>query len=85
MIIEYIIRTDMPIDNIDYFRQMGIDMDDWDFVLICPVDILYDSHEPLWGPNDAFLDSMLGEWRRKIEWYKIEWGGAQRAMGIAYH
>ncbi len=85
MIIEYILHKDMPIDDIDYFRQLGIDMDDWDFVLICPIEILHEDHKPHYGADDPYLDFMLGVWRTKTEWHKIEWMGAQKAMGIAYH
>ena len=87
-------------EEIDALWDAGVDMDDWDYVIFGPPEILvsreeeqrdWDSPDPLavvkatvYTPHDYQIERLL-QGCSDNTWYLIEWEGKQTAVGVAYH
>lgn len=73
--------------------NQGVCMDDWDYILVCPVDALeaYEHVDEFEGgtltkyrPKGSNLDRLLTGACDNY-WYKINFRGQEVALGVAYH
>lgn len=83
---------DLTQEEMDYFWDKGICLDDYDYMLVCPSNIIkkvthnYEGEEPYedYEPSSYTFERLLtGCCSNK--WYKIEFRGKKAALGIAYH
>lgn len=101
----YTDRDSFTKEEIEYFWKSGISLDDWDYMIFFPPEILeeYEEEEEdysyelkVWEykrrkitvkkyrPKDYAIERLLrGCYDNK--WYKINFRGAEIAIGIAYH
>jgi len=67
-----------------YFWDNGISLDDWNYMMLFPPEILKEDGGIFYCDNHHFermIESTYGE----VEWYKIEFRGKEYALGISYH
>jgi hypothetical protein len=69
---------------IDELWDQGVNLDDWDYLIIAPVDQIEwvgDEPEPAWNnPLGRLLTGCCAN-----RWYKVQWDGQEVALGVAYH
>jgi hypothetical protein len=92
--LNFLLPKDITKEERDALWDAGVDMDDWDYMLIIPdkeiTTTKWTNHPdtpPNHGPLNYWLEHYLldASWRRKTEWYRVEFRGEQVGMGIAYH
>jgi len=65
---------------IDALWDAGICMDDWDYLVVGPPDILDSQEEPLNYWHEQILRGCSSN-----RWYLVRLNGTQVAVGVAYH
>lgn len=79
-------------EEIRDFWDQGVDMDDWDYMILAPVDILEEVDATDWDgkpikrlvPKGYTFERLLtGCCHNK--WYKATFRGIEYAVGVAYH
>ena len=86
--IRYICAGGLARPDIDALWNQGVNLDDWDYMLVVPADILeeseLDSGEKDLQPQDWHIQQLLiGLCENK--WYKVRFHGKTVGVGIAYH
>ena len=87
MMLLLLMPQDMTPEDCDAFWAQGINMDDWDYLIMAPVDTLAvnnDAQDGPYGQDNYFLERLL----RGVcdnRWYKATYRGTEYALGIAYH
>ena len=78
---------DLTQEEMDYFWDKGICLDDYDYMLVCPPNIIkkvVDQEEPCYEPISYTFERLLtGCFENK--WYRVNFRGKKVALGIAYH
>lgn len=87
---------DLTRAEIDDLWTEGVDCDDWDYMVVCPPDVLKETEReeegdwdtahtvPTWEPKDYSLGRILTGCCSN-QWYKVKFRGKQVAIGVAYH
>ena len=83
--------------EIEEFWELGINMDDWDYLLICPADAVREEECDVYDeyvgetfghiryiPCNWYLERMMNGSCDNI-WYKVNYRGEEVAIGVAYH
>lgn len=87
MIIEYLEHTDINQEEMEQFWRDGISLEDWDYMLLIPVeelvDVSGDGEDIRWCP-DFRIENMLRGPALNI-WYKVEFRGKLQGVGVAFH
>lgn len=86
--IRYIPAGGLERQDIEALWDQGVVMEDWDYMLIVPADILQEAEdvdgETCWLPQDWYLGKLLiGVFRNR--WYKACFHGKVVGVGVAYH
>ena len=86
--IRYIPAGGLDRPDIDALWDQGVNLDDWDYMLIVPADTLQEAQdmdgEECWLPRDWYLGELLiGVFRNR--WYKARFHGKVVGVGVAYH
>jgi len=80
--------ADLTREQQDHFWSEGVCMDDWDYMVVAPLDMIEPINEDgsgeAWHPNSYTLERLL-DGVCSNEWYRAEVNGEDRAVGVAYH
>jgi hypothetical protein len=90
-----ILPDDLSREEESWFWEQGVNMDDWDRMLICPAKTIYKYQLPLgategneegwrWEADDYNLNAAL-DGNCDFEWYKVKFKDGWRAVGVSYH
>lgn len=87
----------MSWEEIEEFWELGVNMDDWDYMLICPADAVREEKSDVYDeyvgeifehtryiPCNWYLERMLTGCCDNT-WYKVTYKGVDVAIGVAYH
>jgi len=77
MNIEYYERGDLTSRDIEYLRDVDVNMDDWDYILIIPDELLEKE-------VDYNIEKLLTGMSHNT-WHKVMWKGKECSLGVAYH
>lgn len=88
-------RDELTYDEIRALWDQDVNMDDWDYIVLAPVDSLeyiepsnndYDEYykESNYEQSDFYIDKLLNGCFDNI-WYKAKFRGKFYAIGVAYH
>lgn len=93
MKIDFLTREDLPKKDIEALWDEGVNMDDWDYVLIVPAEALEidaalgNNEEPdkkYYAPKTYDLERLLtGVCDNR--WYVVNFRGERVGVGVAYH
>jgi hypothetical protein len=93
MVIHFVKDDDLTKEDIESLWQQGVNMDDWDYMLLCPPDVVHEvkkrddwdhSEYTEFDCKDWWLDGMLRGCSSN-RWYRANLRGKEWAIGIAYH
>lgn len=85
-------RHEFPITVIDALddseraalRDQGVDMDDWDYMLVCPPEVASETTHDSTVPDSYTLSRLLTGCCSN-RWYRVKFRGRDVSLGIAYH
>lgn len=72
-VITFIKHRDLSSEERDDLWNKGVNLDDWDFMIVAPPDTTDD------------LDILFGYGYFDYEWYEVEFRGEMRRLGLRYH
>lgn len=89
-----LLPDDLNYEDCDWFWRHGVSMDDWDYMLIAPVDTIeeatrkprcrIDSPETYWRQIDYTCERLIG-YSMESRWHRVEFDEGPRAVGVVYH
>ena len=94
-------RDELTGEDVEEFWQQNVDMDDWDYIVLAPVETIEEEvekwHEYDWNKGRE-VERERTAWTQKEyaldrlltgcchnEWYKATFRGEVYAVGVAYH
>lgn len=70
----FVTPKDLTLEDYENLREQMVDMDDWDYMLLCYV-----------GGGEYIPERLMGWGIQKHEWYQARLRGNVYDIGIAYH
>lgn len=74
--------------DLEDLRAQDVCLDDWDYMLVLPADVLHvetdEWGKPYWTTSDYDLQRLMTGCCDNT-WYKIKYRGQTKALGVAYH
>ncbi len=92
-ILHFVKEDDLTDEEVESLWQQGVNMDDWDYMLLGPTDLIHavkvrdawdQSEAMVFEGKDWWLGNMLSG-SSSNRWYRAKLRGKEWAMGIAYH
>lgn len=92
MIAQVLTPDEMTNEDLKSFRDQGISVDDWDYVVLAPIESLIENESTNY---DGTPTTVLGQREYVFErimvggcsnyWYRATYRGKLYAIGVAYH
>jgi len=90
MVIYFVKDENLTREDVEALWQQGVNMDDWDYMLFCPPEVVFKFETPNeysegeYGVKEWPLDKLLNGVCSN-QWYRASFRGKEWAIGVAYH